>query len=386
MSNNGTRRVLRLLTRMNIGGPARHALVLSRGLAPEYETVLAAGRPALHEGELTDPDVPVHRVPLVREMNPRADMRSMLAVRSLMLEHRPQLLHTHMAKAGSVGRLAAFTLRSRPITVHTFHGHVLEGYFGPAARQAFLQTERALARRTDALVAVSTEIRDELLALRIGRPSQFHVMPLGLDLTRFLAIERPSGQLRARLCLAPEVPLVGVVGRLVPIKDHETLLRAMGRVADAHLAVIGDGMLRQALQARAHELGIESRVHFTGWCADMPEAVSDLDVVALSSRNEGTPLALIEASAAGRAVLSTDVGGVRSVVRDGVTGVLVAAGDDEAIASRLTDLLREPATRERMGQAGREHVRDRFGAVRLVADMRALYGDMLAAPRRVSRS
>ena len=372
-------RVMRLITRMNVGGPARHALLLTRGLEPHYQTILAAGKPAPSEGELTDPEVPVVRVPLVRPLQPAADAKAMSAVRRLLAERRPVLVHTHMAKAGAVGRLAAWSTRPRPRTVHTFHGHVLDGYFGPRARRAIIETERMLARRTDALVAVSPEIRDELLAAGIGRPSQFHVIPVGLNLEPFLEVNGPSGRLRARLGLSVGIPLVGVVGRLVPIKDHVTLLHAMGGLPEAHLAVIGDGELRASLEQRTHELGLGHRVHFTGWWADMPSAVADLDVVALSSRNEGTPVALIEASAAARPVVATDVGGVRTVVVPGTTGLLAAPGDSRHLADSLRRLLHDAATRRRMGQAGRDHVWQRFGEGRLLREVKDLYADLLGA-------
>jgi glycosyltransferase involved in cell wall biosynthesis len=375
-------RVMRLITRMNIGGPARHALLLTRGLEPHYQTILAAGKPAPTEGELTDPEVPVVRVPLVRPLQPAADAHAVATVRRLLAERRPALIHTHMAKAGAVGRLAAWSTRPRPRTVHTFHGHVLDGYFGPRARRAIIETERMLARRTDALVAVSPEIRDEVLAAGIGRPSQFHVIPVGLDLEAFLAVDQPSGRLRARLGLSTTTPLVGVIGRLVPIKDHATLLNAMSRLPEAHLAVIGDGELRATLEQRARELRLARRVHFTGWWEDMPSAVADLDVVALPSRNEGTPVALIEASAAARPVVATDVGGVRTVVVPGTTGLLAAPGDSAQLADSLRQLLNDPAARRRMGDAGREHVWRRFGHDRLLREVGELYADLLGASSR----
>ncbi|HEX2042290.1 MAG TPA: glycosyltransferase [Acidimicrobiales bacterium] len=375
-------RVMRLITRMNIGGPARHALLLTRGLEPHYQTILAAGKPAPTEGELTDPEVPVVRVPLVRPLQPAADAHAVATVRRLLAERRPALIHTHMAKAGAVGRLAAWSTRPRPRTVHTFHGHVLDGYFGPRARRAIIETERMLARRTDALVAVSPEIRDEVLAAGIGRPSQFHVIPVGLDLEAFLAVDQPSGRLRARLGLSTTTPLVGVIGRLVPIKDHATLLNAMSRLPEAHLAVIGDGELRATLEQRARELRLARRVHFTGWWEDMPSAVADLDVVALPSRNEGTPVALIEASAAARPVVATDVGGVRTVVVPGTTGLLAAPGDSAQLADSLRQLLNDPAAQRRMGEAGREHVWRRFGHDRLLREVGELYADLLGASSR----
>ncbi|MGI9032845.1 MAG: glycosyltransferase [Acidimicrobiales bacterium] len=371
-----------MITRLNVGGPARQALLLARGLAPEYETLVAAGRPTEVEGELGDPAVPVHRVPLVRAPDPVADARALSAVRGLLVTHRPALLHTHMAKAGAVGRLAALSVRRRPRVVHTFHGHVLEGYFGPRGQRAAIETERALARAADALVAVSPEIRDELLALGVGRPVQFHVIGLGLDLSPFLAVEEPKGGLRRSLGLTPSDPLVGIVGRLVPIKDHATILEAMVRIPGANLVIIGDGELRGDLEGQVEVMGLRGRVHFTGWLSDMAAAISDLDVVVLTSRNEGTPVALIEASAAAKAVVATDVGGVRSVVVDGLTGLLAPASDGEAVSALIARLLADADVRCRLGRAGREHVRERFGGAALLREIGALYADLLSAPPR----
>lgn len=380
MSSAGSRLPLvRLVTRLNVGGPARHALLLSARLAAEYDTTLAAGTPSAHEGEMSDGTVPVMRVPLVRPLSARHDPRALAAVRRLLVVRRPVLLHTHMAKAGTIGRMAAMTVRPRPVVVHTFHGHVLDGYFGSRTQRAFVAVERQLARHSDALVAVSTEIRDQLLDLGIGRSSQFAVISVGLDLTRFLAVDRPQGKLRAALGLAHDVPLVGAVGRLVPIKDIETLLAAVLPLPEVHLALVGDGELRGQLEARARQLGMASRVHFTGWWDDVAGAFSDLDVVALTSRNEGTPLALIEAGAAGRAVVSTDVGGVRSVVQEGVSGILAPPGDAAAISRAVAHLLAHPARRAQMGAAGRLLSEERFGHERLLREIRALYAGLLSS-------
>jgi glycosyltransferase involved in cell wall biosynthesis len=256
---------------------------------------------------------------------------------------------------------------------------VLDGYFSPRIERTFLETERWLARSTDALVAVSPEIRDGLLDLRIGRPSQYHVIPLGLDLDGFLSAGGPTGALRAELGLAGE-PLVGVVGRLVPIKDHRTLFTAMEMLPGAHLAVIGDGELRPELEKDVVDRGLAGRVHFTGWRTDLPQAVSDLDVVVLTSRNEGTPVALIEALAARRAVVATAVGGVGAVVQDEKTGLLAPAGDAAQIAARISRLLESADLRRRLSAAGHDHVVQRFGARRLIEDIRGLYSDLLAAP------
>ena len=210
--------VLRLITRMNIGGPARQAILLTKGLSAEFPTVLAAGRPAQAEGELTDPEVPVRHVPLVRPVQPVTDLRCLVVVRRLLHESRARLVHTHMAKAGTIGRLAALTTsrRRRPRLVHTFHGHVLQGYFAGPQQRAFVQFERFLAKHTDVLIAVSPEVRDELLDLGIGEPGQYRVVPLGFNLSPLLAVgtpDGPVGRLRALIGLPENIPLAGTLGQ-----------------------------------------------------------------------------------------------------------------------------------------------------------------------------
>jgi len=372
--------IVRLVTRLNIGGPARQALLLTRELAASHPTLLAVGTPPPEEGELADPAVTPVRVPLVRAVRPIDDVRAALAVRRLLRDSGARILHTHMAKAGTVGRSVAATM-SRVSTVHTFHGHVLEGYFRPAIQRAFLTIERRLARRTDILIAISPEIRDELVDLRIGRESQYEVVRLGLDLSRHLVAQPADGRLRETLGLGADVPLVGIVGRLVPIKDHETMFDAIARLEGVHLAVLGDGELRPRLEARAAARGIADRVHFVGWWLDMPSALASLDIVALSSRNEGTPVALIEALACGRPVVSTDVGGVRSVVEDGRTGRLVAAGDGGGLARAIGEIFSSPDRGAVLGQRGRAHVRSRFGQDRLVREIAEIYDGLLARSR-----
>jgi len=386
--------VLRLATRLNIGGPARQCLLLTKRLAEEFPTTLAAGTPPPEEGEMTDPEVVVRRLPLARPFAPAADARAIRATRALLREVRPAILHTHMAKAGTVGRLAAETVRPRPVTVHTFHGHVLDGYFSPAVEKAFLTAERLLARRTDVLIAVSPQVRDALVELGVGAPERWRVVPLGLDLGPFAAVRRPSGRLRERLGLGADVPLVGAVGRLVPIKDLATLVRAVARLDGVHLALIGEGEQRTELEALVASLGLEARVHLPGWADDVADWMADLDVVALTSRNEGTPVALIEALAAGRPVVATSVGGVPFVVRDALVGAQRAVGagaplleptgwlappeDDEAIADALHSALADPAEGARRAAAGRAEVLARFGSDRLVADILALYRELTA--------
>lgn len=372
------------VTRLNIGGPAGQVLALAKGASPRWRALVAAGKPAPEEGELKDPAVPVLSVPLVRPVAPRSDLSAFLALRRLIKRSRARLVHTHMAKAGALGRLAGMsvgTAEERPRLVHTFHGHVLQGYFGATQQRAFLELERALAKRTDVLVAVSPEVRDELLGLGVGRPGQYAVVPLGLDLSRFAAVGTPAvptGKLRAALGVGPGVPLAGAVGRLVPIKDHATLLRAVAAVPGLHVALLGDGELRASLQQLAASLGLAERAHFAGWWQDMPSALADLDVVVLSSRNEGTPAALIEALAASRPVVSTDVGGVRHVVEAGATGWLCPSGDPSALAAAIEQaVFSQRGKAAQMANEGRRRALARFSTEQMLAAYFSIYEQLL---------
>jgi glycosyltransferase involved in cell wall biosynthesis len=379
-------RVLRVIARLNIGGPAIHVTLLTERLDPtRYESILVTGTEgpgegnylALHGRAIRN----VVTVPaLGREIGPR-DLPALGALVRLIRRTRPHIVHTHTAKGGTLGRTAAALCRV-PVIVHTFHGHVLQGYFSPARTRLFLGIERALARVSDCLVAVSSRVREELLALGIGTPSAFDVVPLGLDLEPFAGSAARRGELRRELGLSPEVPLVGIVARLVPVKAHEVFLEAAQVVAQAHSAaqflIVGDGERRAELEQLAARAGLSARVRFLGWRGDLDRVYADLDVAVLTSKNEGSPVALIEAMAAGRAVVATQVGGVPDVVTDGVTGRLVPGGDAVAAAHGIIGLLQHPDQRAQLGGAARAFVLDRFGAARLLQDVDGLYRRLLA--------
>jgi len=307
---------------------------------------------------------------------------------------RPHILHTHMAKAGALGRLAGILYNrfghgrrpgQRAMLIHTFHGHVLEGYFSPRLAKIFLLIERWLARRTDLLIAVSPTIQEELIDKGIGRPGQWRVIPLGLDLSALAQLPLPNGASPVR---------IGMVGRLVPIKHPRLFLQAMAHLIrhtpepSVRGVMVGDGPLRPALECEAKQLGLDRVVRFTGWQRDLRSVYEGLDVVCLTSWNEGTPVALIEAMAAGRAVVATDVGGVRDVLdgqirknepialgtfRRTTHGILVRPGDVEGLASALRTVATDPALRRTLGEVARPHVLSRFSADRLLRDITTLY-------------
>jgi glycosyltransferase involved in cell wall biosynthesis len=385
-------RVLRVIARMNVGGPAHHVTILSGRLDPErYDTLLVSGRTG--PGEASADDLAAERGArlysldhLGPEIRPLADLRALGALIRLIRRFDPAIVHTHTAKAGFIGRLAAVLARPgrRPIVVHTYHGHVLEGYFGPAKTAVYRGLETAAARISDALIGVSAHTVDDLVRLGVAPRERFRVVPLGLDLEPFLAlgpIPPTDAPLRRAAGVADGELLVTISGRLVPIKRVEVALEAValarGRGAPIRLAVVGDGELRADLQARAEALGLGDAVHFAGYVRDMPGVVAAADIALLTSDNEGTPVALIESAAGARPSIATDVGGVRNVVTpDG--GRLGPAGEPGPLADALVELAGDAALRLRLGAAARTHVAARFGSQRLLADIDALYSELLA--------
>jgi len=317
------------------------------------------------------------------EIDPRSDLRALLELMRAIRAFRPDVIHTHTAKAGTLGRLAAvLTPGVSPVVVHTFHGHVLRGYFSPRVNAAFTAVERLLARKTDCLIGVSEATVAELVSLGVAPAHKFRALPIGLDLDHLLAVKPGQGSaFRAELGVSESDVLALFVGRLVPIKRVEVLLEATAiarsRGAALRLAIAGDGESRAELQRAAVALGVSDAVSFLGFRDDLPTLTAGSDLVVLSSDNEGTPVSLIEAAAAGRAAIATDVGGVAEIVKP-ATGILVRPGDPGAFAEALLQLVGDSDMRERMGRAGREHVRERFGAERLLSDIDGLYQELLS--------
>jgi glycosyltransferase involved in cell wall biosynthesis len=403
MHVDGPVRVLRVIARLNVGGPALHVSYLTKGLdAYGYETMLVAGTVGEHEGSMDY--VARHlgirpvRIPeLQREIASKADLNAVRHVMRLIRSYRPHVLHTHTAKAGAIGRAAAMLAGASrpPVVVHTFHGHVLAGYFDQPSTAVFRQIERGLARRTDALVAVSPEVRDDLVALGVAPPERIGVIRLGLDLsrrTRTTPAERSD--LRRALGLRDDAYVVGWLGRMTSIKRVEDVIAAsaLARASgvDLQLVLVGDGPLRAQLEHRAVEAGIADACRFTGFQDDVGKFYAAFDTVVLASANEGTPVTLIEALSAGRPVVSTNVGGVPDVVRDGETGLLVPPADTPALANALVRLASDPDLRASMGKQGRETTPQRYSVDRLLADVDVLYRSLLdqklpaGRPRRLT--
>jgi glycosyltransferase involved in cell wall biosynthesis len=380
-------RVVRLFSRLNIGGPSVHVILLTAGLAARgYRTRLVVGQESAQEGNLLDlaaeKGVPCERLDaLGREIRVISDIRALWGLYRIIRDFQPAVVHTHAAKAGLLGRVAA-RLAGVPVVVHTYHGHVLRGYFGPLKTAFFRGLEALLSPLSDILIAVSEAVRQDLIALGVARAEHIRVVPLGLDLEAFTG-DLPRGALRAATGLPVETPLVGMVGRLVPIKDVPTFLRAAALVRDARpdvrFSLVGDGEERSALERDCERLGLTSLVSFHGWRRDMGAVYGDLDVVVNSSRNEGTPVALIEALASARPVVATRVGGTADLLAGGEFGTLVPPEDSRALADAILGVLAKPEEGRRRALLGRAHVLARYGAGRLVADIDGLYRELLSA-------
>jgi glycosyltransferase involved in cell wall biosynthesis len=378
----GPPKIVRVITRMNIGGPARHVTILATRSEPEFATVLLAGEPGQREGSMLAEAVAagarVVRVPhMSRPLSPLPDLLALVWLFRYLRRERPAIVATHTAKAGTLGRLAA-ALAGVPVIVHTFHGHVLDGYFGSITTAFFLFVERRLGRLTTQFIAISPEIASDLDRMAIGR-GKTSIVRLGLELEH-LAGGTP-GRLRRDLDVATGVKLVGIVGRLVPIKAHDLFLAAAERVSknhpDVHFAIVGDGELWDQLHQQVAAAGLSDRVHFAGWRDDLPEIYSDLDIVVCCSRNEGTPVSVIEACAAGRPVIGTPVGGMTDIISEGVNGLLVPSGDADALAAAIAGLIDDSERRKAMGAAGRRMVLERYGADRMVKELKQIYSNLL---------
>ena len=411
-NNQSPTRVLRIIARLNVGGPARHVVWLTAALQPpRFESVLIAGSVPAGEDDMSEFALesgvqPVVIPELSRELSTR-DLIVILKLFRLFRKYRPDIVHTHTAKAGAVGRIATFIYNwTRPISlirpmkrtklVHTYHGHVFHSYYGKIKTSIFLTIERILAMITDRIVVLSeqqlTEVRDHF---NIGRRDSFRIVPLGIEFGFATASKEAGAALRRQLGIRADEKVVGIVGRLAEVKNHELFLRVAnqfrtGSDRPVRFVVFGDGQLRAAIERRIRELDMENVVLLAGTCE--PAAIyGATDAVVLTSLNEGTPLALIEAMANGIPVVSTAVGGVVDVlgpvsqnVNTGngtyairARGFSAASGDADGLTAALARLFADGELVGRMGQRGRDHVRAKYSKDRLTADIVSLYDGLL---------
>jgi glycosyltransferase involved in cell wall biosynthesis len=382
--------IVHVIARLNVGGAALHVLQLAREQKRRgHDVIVVAGTLAAGEESMEyaaeELGVQLLRLPVLqRELSPRADSAAILALRRLIREQRPDVLHTHTAKAGATGRLAALGAGSaRPrARVHTYHGHVLSGYFSRRWEHVFRGIERLLAYTSGTLVAVSDEVRDDLVGFGVAPARRFAVVPYGFDLPQWSeADEEARRSIRAEIGAGDGTFVVGWAGRLTAIKRPLDLVRTLRALVDhdvdALLVLVGDGEDRGAVEALAAELGVADRCRLVGFRKSIRPWYAAFDALILTSANEGTPVVAIEALAATRPVVATRAGGTGTVVRQGESGYLDAIGDTAALAGRLATLARDPELRERMGSRGGEDVRARFAVGRMADEIEAVYRRLL---------
>lgn len=391
-------KVLRIINRFNIGGPTYNAAYLSAYLPPEYETMLLAG--SLDEGEESSEHVldelglkPVFIKEMKREISPIEDMAAYRKIKEIIREFKPDIVHTHASKAGTLGRLAAASCGVKVI-VHTFHGHVFHSYFGKAKTEFYKNIERYLAKKSSRIIAISERQKEELTTEhKICSPGKISVIPLGFDLNRF---QENTAEKRAAFRnfynVADDEIAIGIIGRLVPVKGHGLFLESLKYLLDntnkkIRAFIVGDGEDRAVVEAKATELGIafttehnptqQVPLTFTSWIKDIDGALAGLDIVALTSLNEGTPVSLIEAQAANKPIVTTNVGGISNVVLNGQTAFLIENRNAVDFGAKLKLLAEDDNLRQVMGNKGWAHVKDSFHYTRLVTDINALYKELL---------
>lgn len=382
--------IVHVIARLNVGGAALHVLQLAHEQSRRgHDVIVVAGTLAAGEESMEyvahELGVRLIRLPVLqRELSPRADPAAILALRRIIRQRRPDVLHTHTAKAGATGRLAAVSAgRARPrAVVHTYHGHVLSGYFSRRWERVFRWIEKGLALTSGTLIAVSEEVRDDLVGFGVAPARRFVVVPYGFELPTWSEADDDARRtLRAEIGAGADTFVVGWAGRLTAIKRPLDLVRTQRALrdegVDALFVLVGDGEDRADVEALATELGVAEHCRLVGFQKSIRPWYASFDALLLTSANEGTPVVAIEALAAGRPVVATRAGGTGAVVRNGESGYLEAIGDTAALADRLALLARDPEMRARMGAHGAEDVRERFAVGRMADEVEAIYRRLL---------
>jgi glycosyltransferase involved in cell wall biosynthesis len=395
-------KVLRIINRLNLGGPTFNAAYLSKFLEPEFETLLVSGMKdeAEESSEFIVKNLDLHPVyvpEMYRELHPFRDYTSYNKLRKIIEEFKPDIVHTHAAKAGAVGRLAA-SHSGVPVIIHTFHGHVFHSYFNPVKTRMFLEIEKYLAKRTTKIIALSTAQKNELTEVyKVAPPEKFEIIPLGFDLTKFEENQTEKrNEFRRQYNISDDEIVIGIVGRLVPIKNHTLFLKAIKFVTEnsskkIRAFIIGDGEARANIEQAAIAIGLafnnenkqqKNVLTFTSWIKNIDVSNAGMDIITLTSNNEGTPVSLIEAQASGKPIVSTKVGGIENIVIENETALLSSVNDDRTFMQNLLKLVEDEQMRKEMQQRGSEFVRNKFSYQRLCGDMTHLYRSLLSKANR----
>jgi glycosyltransferase involved in cell wall biosynthesis len=388
-------KILRIHNRLIVGGPSHNVTLLTAYLYPEFETKLLVGMKDPAEKDATYIAdhlglVPVQINEMRRSVLPFYDVIAYFKIKRIIREYKPDIVHTHASKAGAIGRLAARSCKV-PLIVHTFHGHVFHSYFNSFLSKIIIRIERYLATKAHAIVAISDSQRHELADVyKIAPREKIHVVPLGFNLDKYCMDHNGKGSFfRNKYGFDKTDIVIGIIGRIVPVKNHDMFLEVAALVKaktkkNIRFAVIGDGESRPQVEQKSKELGlsysyyntnprVKTDVLVTSWETEIDQALAALDVVVLTSHNEGTPVSLIEAQAACRPVVSTNVGGVEDIIVHGETGYITEVGETEKFAAYINILLEDCELRNTMGEKGRERVVNLYSRQRLIKDMRNLY-------------
>lgn len=390
------KKVLRILNRFNIGGPTHNATYLTKYLHPEFQTKLIAGKKLDSEESseymLKDYEINFEIIEdMSRSINLIKDLKSFFKIKKIIKEFKPDIVHTHASKSGALGRLAAIT-SGVPIIVHTFHGHVFHSYFGRLKTKFYIFLERYLAKKSSAIIAISNLQRKELVnEFKICSKNKIYTIPLGFDLEKFQKQDfLKRNEFRDEFNLNKNDIAIGIIGRLTPIKNHSFFLRSIKILLEDSsrkfkVFIVGDGEDRLALESLCTQLDLRFNaegeedpiIYFTSWRKDIDRVYAGIDIVALTSKNEGTPVTLIEAQASNKPIVSTDVGGVLDVVKNNITAFVSDKYDYNVFSNNLRKLVENDSLRVKMGSAGYSHVSELFSYHRLVKDVRKLYKNLL---------
>lgn len=392
------KRILRIINRFNLGGPIFNAAYLTKYLYPEYETMLIGG---IHEdyeesGEyiLNNLGIQATLIPeMQRSVNGLGDFQAYKKIKDIIKKFKPDIVHTHASKAGMLGRKAAFDMNV-PVIVHTFHGHVFHSYFKTLKTKTFIQIERYLASKTDAIIAISESQKIELSEVYgIESPNKIKVIPLGLDLNKFITNQdEKRAVFRRENYLNDDEIAIAIVGRLVPIKNHQLFVKAIAEAKrltgkKIRAFIVGDGQTRSQIEELAHKLNLtispnntvnlKPDITFLSWTKNVDYVYAGVDIVALTSLNEGTPVSLIEAQAAGKPIVSTNVGGIKDISIEGQSILLSNSNDEKLFIENLITLINNPDLREKIKNSARDFVIQKFDYRRLVSDVSNLYSELL---------
>jgi glycosyltransferase involved in cell wall biosynthesis len=381
-----------------LSGPMLNAALLTKHLAEDFDTLLVGGAEEDKEANaqyvFDDMGVSYTKIDAMqRSVNPLKDYPAYKQIKNIIREFKPDIVHTHAAKAGAVGRLAAAHM-GVPVILHTFHGHVFHSYFNPLKTQAFIEIERYLARKSSCIIAISEQQKKELSQdFKICSAEKINIIPLGFDFSRFIDNQDIKREIiRQEFSIAPQTIAIGIIGRLAAVKNHKLFIDAVKSIKDKtkkkiQFFIVGDGELREELEIQALGCGIpfatpekpknDALLVFTSWRKDVDSILAGMDIIALTSLNEGTPVTLIEAQAAKKPIVSTNVGGIIDVVKEGKSALLSPSGKLEPFVDNLMALIENDTMRTQMAGEAQLYTLNKYGYQRLVNDFNLLYNNLL---------